>query len=178
MLSFDIPTSLPSQLLTAPPEQVASRGGEVPQLDHAASVQRSLNIRLEGNEQVEALMRGSAALNRCRGASQGNDLFLFEKTQDESCTIWSFGARTRYIARWSDDVSLLISCSASSNINCEIPFPFDGFAPSVSFHLSHLADWRDMSIQPHLSCVPSATDVLGHAMVEPRGSKLMQMLLQ
>jgi hypothetical protein len=48
MMSIDMPTGLPSELLIAPPEQVEARGDEIPRLDHAASVKRTLNIVLGG----------------------------------------------------------------------------------------------------------------------------------
>jgi hypothetical protein len=144
MMSFDMPTGLPSVLFKAPPEQVDAKSDKIPQLDHASLVRRTLNIRLESKEVVEVLKRVSSEIRRCRGANQGNNLFLYEKSREESCVARSFGSGTKYVAELSDDIDLLIACSDSRAINCEVSFPFEGFAPSVSFHEGYLGGWKEM----------------------------------
>jgi hypothetical protein len=144
MMSVDMPTGLPSQLLIAPPEQVEARGEEIPRMDHAASVKRTLNIVLGGKQVVEVLMRVSSNISRCRGESEGDDLFVYEGSKEESCKALSLGGGKKYIARLSDEVSLFVNCSSPQPIGCAMSFPFEGFAPSVSFNESHLRSWRSM----------------------------------
>lgn len=144
MMSFDVPTGLPSVLFRAPPEQVDAKSDKILQLDHATSVRRTLNIRLQSKEVVELVKRASSEIRRCRGPSRGNDLFLYDKNREESCVARSFGSGTKYVAELSDDTDLLIDCSNSRATNCEVSFPFEGFAPSVSFNESYLGGWREV----------------------------------
>lgn len=142
-LSFDMPTGLPSALFTAPPEQVQLRGDPIHQLPRVEFASRTLIILLESNNSSDVVPRVSSELNRCRGGKRQDDLFLYDKEQDHSCLARSLAFGTKYIAQVSEDVSLLIRCS-DSLIGCETYFPFEGFLPSVSFHESHLAHWREI----------------------------------
>jgi hypothetical protein len=142
-LSFDLPTGLPSALFTAPPEQVELRGDPIRQLLHDESASRTLIIRLNGSNSSDVLPRVSSELNHCKGGQRQNDLFLFDGERDPSCLAHSLAFGTKYVAQLSEDISLLIRCS-DALIGCEMYFPFEGFLPSVSFHESHLARWREI----------------------------------
>jgi hypothetical protein len=142
-LSFDMPTGLPSALFTAPPEQVELRGDPIRQLPRAEFASRTLIILLESNISSDVLPRVSSELNRCKGGRRQDDLFLYDKDRDRSCVARSLGFGTKYVAHLSEDSSLLIQCS-DSLIGCKTYFPFDGFLRSVSFHESHLPQWREI----------------------------------
>jgi len=142
-LSFDMPTNLPSVLFTAPPEQVELRGDPIRQLPRAEFASRTSVILLQSSNSSDVLPRVSSELNRCKGGKRQDDLFLYDKEQNHSCLARSLAFGTKYVARLSDDISLLIRCS-DALIGCETYFPFEGFLPSVSFHESHLAHWKEI----------------------------------
>jgi hypothetical protein len=143
LLSFDMPTNLPSALFTALPEQVELRGDPIRRLSSGESASRTLVILLESSNSSDVLPRISSELNRCRGGKRQDDLFLYDMERDHSCLAHSLAFGTKYVAQFSEEVSLLIRCS-DALIGCEAYFPFEGFLPKLSFHKDHLTHWKQI----------------------------------
>jgi hypothetical protein len=145
-LSLDGVTGLPSALFTAPPEQVEKRGDRIAQLTHDESVRRTLIVSVDGHSSRKNLEINSEKLSSCLGTQMADGLFHFRDDGSTYCHLGSLVGKTNYIALLSDGVYAQITCT-DQDIACNVPFPFDGFAPVVGFHRDRLSDWKRVVVQ-------------------------------
>jgi hypothetical protein len=145
MLSFDLPTGLPSALFRAPPEQVERRGDAIRNLVGTTELaSRMINISLEGDYTAEAFQRSSSELSMCKGEKLQEDLFLYDGMRDPSCRRRSIGGGTKYVGKTTGSDWAFIECS-NAMLGCKMRIPFEGFLPSVSFNETHLKNWKDIA---------------------------------
>jgi hypothetical protein len=144
LITFDAPTGLPSTLFKAPLEQVEVRSDPIHRLTRQEWGFRSINLSLNGENLADNVRRVSNELQNCKGAELQSDLFVFERGQDEKCFRRSIGPGKRYVAKYSDEILLLLRCS-SALLGCEVSIPFEGFLVTASFNERHLPNWRDVA---------------------------------
>jgi hypothetical protein len=144
LLSFDLPTGLPTALFKAPPEQVEKRGDPIHQLLSAESTARTIIVLIEGDYTVEAFQQSSRELRLCKGDELQTDLFRYDGKRDPSCRVRSIGGGAKYVGKLTDTDLVFIKCS-SAPIGCRMRTPFDGFFPSVSFNETHLTNWKNIA---------------------------------
>jgi hypothetical protein len=144
LISFDSPSGLPSALFKALPEQLEARGDPIHKLTRQEWASRTINVSLEGGNLADRVKAVSAELQYCKGAELQTDLFAFEPGKDGPCFRRSIGFGKRYVAKFSDEILLLLRCS-SALLGCEVSIPFEGLLATVSFNERHLSDWRNIA---------------------------------
>ncbi|MBV8826420.1 MAG: hypothetical protein JO220_15640 [Hyphomicrobiales bacterium] len=144
--SVDRNTGLPESFFQA----VATKGPGsrdipgVPVLSLSQQIERTMLIELRSDWPTTALERVSRKIIPCHGRQLESGLFENNPTNGDACHLPSYPPQSRYIAPYTHDLSLIITCHdyPLPTIDCEVQFPFHGFAVSLTFNHHQLSEWR------------------------------------
>ena len=140
VIAFDTVTGLAASLFKVPTEQFAPPADGIKQLPHKESIRRTLILHIDGADTSDALNRQSEKLRSCLASQVSDTLYSIDERVSSYCRLQSRSRRPGYIAKMPSGLLLHISCSRAA-IGCRVHFPFDNFAPRVSFHVDRLNDW-------------------------------------
>jgi hypothetical protein len=142
---IDLDTGLPNSLFFA----VSSKGQfhedipGVPELPFSEEIRRLIVINLQSDHSAASIERFTDIAGKCTGASIGNGLSTYEWRDREGCDK-PLSWLTRWLADYDNKSILRIECQDDTfrGVGCQTRFPFAGFAVGLSFHRSHLNEWR------------------------------------
>jgi hypothetical protein len=144
---FDVDTGLPRSFL-----QAVSRKGPshrdipgVPILSEIKQLQGVLSIGIHSDWSTEPLERMSRTMVKCRGRQLESGLFENDPAGGDACLVADYPTRTRYLAPYDGDLSLIVTCEdmAWPSIDCGLRFPYCGFAVELRFNHARLPKWRE-----------------------------------
>jgi hypothetical protein len=145
--SFDLDTGLPESFLQA--AFMKGPGHEdipgVSVLTLKEQIERVLLIQFHSDWSIEPLERMSRETEQCRGRQLESDLFENDPRGGKACIIPGYPRTSRYLAPYDADISLIIRCQNEPipSIDCDLRFPYRGFAVELRFNHARLAKWRE-----------------------------------
>jgi hypothetical protein len=136
-------TGLAGNLLTARQNDQTGLDTALPEWrDRQNFLERNLNILFSSGQSIERLLDASKEIGHCRGEALANGLFRPRNNGSDFCAILSLGNRASYIAQYTEELLLHVSCREGYSDHCEVSIPYQSFAPTISFGTVRLRDWK------------------------------------